>query len=428
MPEIGKLGTTKKQGVQYVFPDGTTFDAPEITAEIISNARYNHLLSKLYRNQEQLIFTKEFTISVKAGRNDEVDEALTEKLLGQLANIDLWMLAQKIWGDVFFYGPGIVNTIFAYEGASYVIKDFRALPAESFSGEGSGDFLLSSLILPGIGLNRKKEIEYWQTQEDGMPEKLDSKSIMMFTDPMAPGIAGTPICLPLIPLISFYKFLINALAQKNNREGIGKVYPKFTGPAQPASSKNGYVSDEEYINMVMSEDDKDQSFALRENMEYVNPYLSDSSIILDSLEFIEKRMMSYFSPADMIAKDGTLIGGSSASELGLVLRYISGWHETIEGWIQQLLTPWLVGNGYNDYYIDVDIPEPEIDTSELDLKRAEVAIKTDNIVSANELRAMLGLPENEKLKEVMIEKAEVATFQEDGCCKDLEELCLKLEN
>lgn len=81
MPEIGKLGTTKKQGVQYVFPDGTTFDAPEITAEIISNARYNHLLSKLYRNQEQLIFTKEFTISVKAGRNDEVDEALTEKLL-----------------------------------------------------------------------------------------------------------------------------------------------------------------------------------------------------------------------------------------------------------------------------------------------------------------------------------------------------------
>lgn len=430
MPEIGKLGTTKKQGVKYVFSDGTSFDAPEITAEIISNARYNHLLSKLYRNQEQLIFTKPFTISVKAGRDDEVDDALTEKLLGELSNIDLWILSKRIFGDVFWFGPGIVNGIFEYEGTSYVIKDFRRLPAESFSGEGSGDFILSSLILPGIGLNREKEVEYWQTQEDGLTEQLDSKSIMMFTDPLAPGIAGTPICLPLISLISFYKFLINALAQKNNREGIGKVYPKFTGPAKDASVKNGNVSDEDYINLVMSEDDKDHSYALRENMDYANPYLSDSSIILDSLEFIEKRMMSYFSPADMIAKDGTLIGGSSASELGLVLRYISGWHETIEGWIQQLLTPWLIGNGYKDYYIDVDIPEPEIDTSELDLKRAEVAIKTSGIVKANDFLRLIGLPEDEKLKDVYIEKekVEVATFQEEGCCKDLEELCLKFEN
>ncbi|MFA6887416.1 MAG: hypothetical protein WCQ65_10660 [Fermentimonas sp.] len=427
--EMNRQGATKEQGVLYTFDGESSYDAPEVTAEILKNIEVNHLVVKVARNQVNLIFTKPFTITVRSSDNDDVDDRITGELNEQLGPIDLWGQEKEAWMDKFLFGANIRNYVYKYEGAKYVIKDIRKLPAGSFTGTGDGDFIITSPILQGIGLNRDKKMEYWQTQEDMIPVKLDEKSIMMFT--AGSGIAGTPIVLPLVPLITFYKWCLNALSQKINREGVGKVYPKLTGPAQAGSRENGGIGDAEYLKLYMEGDSKDESYALRENMDLVDPHLHDSNVIIDAMDMVIKQIFDFFSPADMISKDGTLIGGSSASELGLVLRYISGWHEEIEKDVEALLTPWLLGNGYTGFYIDVDIPEPEIDTSELDLKRAAVAVKTTGKIKANELRAWLGLEELEELKDVFIEKSEdkgeVETFKDD-CCRDLEELCLKFEN
>jgi len=422
MAEMSKLGATKKQGVLYTFDGESTYDTPEITADIISNIRDNHLIAKLFRNQENLIFRNPFTISVKSNETDEIDEQITEELLGQLEPLNPWTLAKQAWGSNFFWGPAIFNPVYAYEGTSYVLKDLRMLPAESFSNVGgTGDYILSSPILPGISLNRDGKIEYWQTQEDGNVVQLDSKSIVMHVCPLSHGIAGTPKVLPLVPLVQFYKWVWNALSQKINREGAAKPYVKLNEKTK--------AGDEDYAVEFLEADSKDESLPLLPSMDLVNPYLHDSDITLDTLKNAEQQIMNFFNPASMIAKDGTLIGGSSRSELDIVMQYISGEHEIIENCMETLLTPWLIGNGYTGYYIDVDIPEPEVDTSELDIKRAAVAMKTKGVVKANELRALLGLPENEDLTDVFIdgESEEAATFMDDGCCQDIEELVKKLE-
>jgi hypothetical protein len=393
-----KALSKQKQGVTYVTHTGT-YNSPELCAETIADySQTNIFYNKVKNSQRHLIFPKPPEITV-TDVDGEVDEELSARLkqISSSKEVNLWAQMQTAWGDVFDYGASLKNPVWGYQGNEYLLKELRHLPAQSFGTIPTADLLVAGEILEGIGVDRiTGELRYFQEDYNGQTKEV--RNVFMVKDPLSQHVAGTPISYPILPILGAIKFSLNAQMQKVNRIGAPVPWVKINEP-QPANQQNGYVSDEEYAQMFLQNASKDVSMPLRDNMELVDPYQGESGSAMETLEFLNKLVADYWSPSSLISKDGTLLGGSSASEMGLLMRYVSSVHEWLENAFEELLQPYLDANGYEGYSIDIEIPEPEIDTSELDRQRAETAGQNcPGGIRANEFRAWLGLPEDENLE------------------------------
>jgi hypothetical protein len=98
------------------------------------------------------------------------------------------------------------------------------------------------------------------------------------------------------------------------------------------------------------------------------------------------------SPASFISKEGTLIGNSSLPEQDLMLQYIEGEHGRIADSFEPFLYQYLEYNEYpEDYTVNIWLPSPNIDRTEMDMKKAETGFRTQ-AMTINERRELLGLP------------------------------------
>lgn len=385
------------EGVSYV--GGTeTYISDDIDAEVI--ARYsvqNFLFARTKSQQMNLIFPNPYTLQVfdKDGNIDEDVTADMQQMCDSKA-VNIWMKMQLTYNDVFEGGASMYNPVWEYENNTYTLKELNHLPWESFASTPLEVLEIASEILTGIGINDKGEMKVYQNDLDGVSQELIN--VVMIKNPLASGVAGTPLCLPILPLIAGSKFALNAQMQKVNRVGAPTPFIKINNP-QPAKPANSNMSDEKYAQMFLENYSKDIIMPLRENMELVDSHMDDNGSALETIEYLNKQIIDFWSPSSMIAKDGTLIGGSSASELGLLMRYVSSVHEWIENPFEELLQIYLDANGYEGYRVEIEIPEPEIDTTELDLKRAELAKNHPDRVKANEWRALMGWPELDELKD-----------------------------
>jgi len=390
MPDKKKIKRgTEESGDIYVSSFGTYYEAPEIDADKLRDFQSNIYVRGLLAKHKNLVFSDKFTLEVKDAKG-ETDEDL-QKTMTQMCeqkNVRLWSKMQAGYIDgVFVYGIGIYNDVWDYEGNEYKLLKLRYLPAYTFRDSSiSGTMKIYSQILQGITLNDKGEIEFWQTDENGIPHQL--KNIFYIKDPTAQGLAGESIVIPLVPIIEMLKFSWDTQMQQVHRTGAKVLFIKVTEP-KPASNKNGGVGDIEYANKILEKWSKDMAFQLRENMELIDPGIKDDSNNLEIIDALHKRIIDYVTPTSFIAREGTTIGGTEKQREEMLLRYIKGIHSWLEDQFEMLLNKYLEYNEYKDYTINIHIPAPSIDRSEIELKQAVEGYKSKSL-TINEIRQRLG--------------------------------------
>lgn len=384
-----KKRKTKEEGVVWLSSAGGYFVEPEITADKLYDLRHNVYGKGLARKQKNLIFTEKFTIEVTDKKGD-TDEDLQNTLTKLSDNTQLWTKMQMTFADVFWYGISIFNPVWNYENESsneYTLRNLRHLPSRSFDTAPFVSTRIWSHVLQGIILNERGETEYWQRQVDtNIPIHIEN--VFSVKEPDSVELAGEPIILPLVPVLEMLKFAWNAQMQRVNRTGAPIILMRITNP-QKASAQNGDIGDVEYGNLFLKHWGKDNAYQLRENMETVDPHITDTSTAIDTIDSLNDMLIDYLSPASFIStKTGQLIGGTDRPQEEILQRYIRGVHNWLEDAFASLLQQYLDYNEYEGYTVRLHIPEPAADRSELKLKQAEIGFKTKSL-SLNEIRERL---------------------------------------
>ena len=388
MPEKPRKGM-KEEGTVYISSVGTYYEAPEIDADKLRDFQSNIYIRGLLAKHKNLIFSDKFTLDVKDSKG-EIDEDL-QKTMTQMCeqkNVRLWSKMQAGYIDgVFMYGIGLYNDVWGYEGNEYKLLKLRYLPAYTFKNAPvSGTIKIYSQILQGITLNDKQEMEFYQTDENGIPQQL--KNVFSIKDPAAQGLVGESVVVPLVPLIEMLKFAWDTQMQQVHRTGAKLLFIKVTEP-KAASNKNGGVGDIDYANGILEKWSKDMAFQLRENMELIDPGIKDDSNNLEIIDALHKMIIDYVTPTSFIAREGATIGGSEKQREEMMLRYIRGIHSWLEDQFELLLSKYLEYNEYKDYTVTIHIPAPSIDRSEIELKQAVEGYKSKSL-TLNEIRKRLG--------------------------------------
>lgn len=410
--------SSKQQGVKYV--SGNDYISSDINADVITRLSVqNALFNRTKTQQMNLIFPNPYTLKV-LNPDDEIDEDLSTKMksMCDAKDVNLWMKMQLTYNDVFEGGAMMSNPVWKYQNNEYTLTELNHLPWQTFASSPGESFVVSSEILTGIGIDDTGQVKFYQKEYDGTINELTN--VVMIKNPITQGVAGTPLCVPIVPLINASTFTWNAQMQKVNRVGAPTPFIKITDP-QPASAKNGNVSDEEYAQMFLKNLSKDIIMPLRGNMDLVDSHMDDNGSALETSEYLDKLIVDYWSPSGMIQSDGNTLGGNTASELGLLMRYVSSVHEWIENPFEELLQIYLEANGYEGYRVEIEIPEPEIDNTEMDLKKAEIALKAPGAVKANVFLELLGLDQLDELNDKFLSDIALPTANPFGSFQNTED-------
>jgi hypothetical protein len=384
-------GTSRgEEGTLYVTSFGKVFVDRKIDADKILKYIDNVYLAGALDKQQRTLFRnkREFEIN-GVGPDGKPDEDLSERLTSmcKAKDVDAWFNAQIAWRESATWGPALFNPVWNWEGNEYVLQRLRHLPSETFNRRGfttgvaSTAFInVANPILPGICLNDKSEMEYWQTQLDSQVKRLTN--VFMMTDPVRAGVlGGRPLIQPIIPVITMIDYCWVGQMQQNNRLGAGGLF--FIKVIKPQKD------DREYAQKIIKNISRGVAYQLRENMEVTNMGLTQTSTALDTIRALDELMGHYFSPASSIStKDGTIIGGSNNSEYELYLSYIEGQQSWVSAAFERMLQPYLDMNGYKGYSIEFALPQPTVDKSELWLKAITTGFDKA-VLNLNERRAIM---------------------------------------
>jgi len=402
-----------QEGVVYLSSTGGIYTASKLDAEKLKNFSKNAYGAGVAGKHRNLIFSEKYYIEVlnpKGEPDPELAQHLTK--MCDSAGVNLWAKMRLAWTDVFWYGMSLFNPVWDYtlvpnphgtgKVTEYRLLKLRHLPAESFATAPYGRMNIYSEILKGVTISPETgEVEYYQTLEnaiDRMPGSgaftsaamLQKKLTHVFTviDPASGELAGTPIIEPIIPFMMMLDFTWQAQMQKVNRIGAPILFLEITDASG---------DDIEYGQKFLANWGKQSGMQIRTNMKLIIPDLKDSSTAIDTINVLCKMVVDYFSPASLISKDGTLIGGSSSSEQELMLSYIRSTHTWIIESFEQLLQTHLEANLYTGYTAKLYIPSPSVDKAEIWIKQA---ITLGRLVDAgvtvahpNEFRDLLEMKE-----------------------------------
>lgn len=385
-----KVVATKESGIVYLSSTGNYFSAPEIDVQKLIDLHSNVYAKGLALKQNNLIYTDKYWLEVlDSDGNQDEDIELDMTKMCEAADVKLWSKIQMADDEQLWCGCGLFNEVWDYIDNVYTLTKLRHLPSSSFgTAPWSGNQEIYSQILQGITLNDKKEIEYWQVNGEGLSDKVEN--VFMVKDPISTELAGEPTILPLVPVISMLKFVWDTQMQQANRTGAKILFIKVTEP-QAASALNGNVSDLDAAKEILQNWGKNSAFPLRGNMEIIDPQIKDDSNNLEIIEALNQMLIDYMSPINFMTagNDSARLGGSDSQRMDLILRYIKSRHSAMEESFEVLLQKYLDVNGYEGYTVKLHIPEPETDTSEIDIKRADTGIRA-KALKINEIRELIG--------------------------------------
>jgi hypothetical protein len=400
--------TTAEQGVIYV-ANPKIWNVSEVTIDKLYNLRSNVYAKGVAKKHRNLILSKAPEIIIYKPNND-IDEKLQTHItrMMEAADVDYVSKIGNAVDEAFFSGIGIFNWVWSkgvegYPANELVLAKLKYLPSHSFNKSppvvtGTGAKRISSRLLPGIIINDKGEIEFWQNDGISMqPTPLNTKGLIWIKDPGSPELEGDAIIKPIAPVIEMLSFTWNSQMQYVNRAGAPPLFIKITNPRE-ANTQNNNLSDEEYAQIILQNWGKDNQYPLRDNYEPIFPNFGSSQPITEIINALHYLMLDYVSPSSMVHKsEGTLIGGSSQSEMELVQAYIEGFHRWLEAGFSRIVQYYLDQNKYVGYKGVVSIPSLSIDRSELKLAQAELGA-TFQVISPNEVRALIdheGLADDE---------------------------------
>lgn len=389
---------TNEEGVTWVSSAGTTYTAPEITADIINDMYDNVYIRKLIADRLNLVFQKEFTVEVMDAKGN-IDKELSLNLLRmcQTEGVDVWDNMKIATIEQFLFGLPIYNPVWGQDvnlnnqNETRLLK-LRHLPSYSFKTAPSGQSDIYSPIMQGVIVDEKGEIQYWQEPEPGKTPDKPLTNAFSVRNPIDRGLAGDPIIVPLVPIIGMIQFLWNTVMVQANRIGSKILFIKITNP-QAASIRNGNVSDVEYANSIIANWQSGVGYILRENFDIVEFNQKDDSNSLETLRVLKELIRDYVSPASLLGGDGgQRIGGNDNAAHELVDNYIIGIHNWLaKGFKHPILTNYLMFNKYEGYTAEFIIPSPMHDTREMDMKRAQTLFMIQS-GKQNEMRGLLGQP------------------------------------
>lgn len=372
-----------RSGNAYLSSTGSMYIEPIISADTLRDYSDNPYFAKILNNQLNLIFTEKYEVTVKKP-NGKADPKLSLYMKNMLDSegVRLWNKMKLDKKDKFTFGISLFNPVWENIEGSFDLVELRRLPPESFSKAPMGVLRTYCDLLPGIIFNEtSEEIEYWQYDAiDGVTTQI--KNIFAITDTDAPFVGGKPTCLPIVPLITMIKFAWNTQMQKCNRIGSPLLFLRITNPKG---------DDVAYGMKLLKMWGKDTAYILRDNMELIDPGIADTATALETIRALEQQIGDFFSPSTLIAKEGTMVSGSSAPEQELLQSYIRGIHSDIEDSWKPLLTRWLEYNGYVDYTVELHIPLPNNGLTALRIQQVDVGFTTQ-CMTINERRENLDLP------------------------------------
>jgi hypothetical protein len=396
-----KVPPAKEEGTIYVASSGGYYEAPKIDTVKITDLIDNIYVQGVIQKQLNLIFQDKYTIEVKDVKNKKVDEEMSNALMDmcETKSVRLWAQMQKAYVSKFLWGIHLVNPIWGVDELAETneirLLQLRHLPSETFKTAPAGEQYTYSQILPGITLDTKNEMVFWQELKPGeTPVQL--KNVFYIKNPSDRGLAGDPIIVPMIPIIEMLKFTWNTEMQQVNRIGAKILFIKVTNP-QPASTRNGNKGDIDYANAIIQNWGKDTAFQLRENMELIDLNLKDDSNNLDIIEALSNIIIGYVSPAEFIGnKNETRIGGNDNAQKELLDNYIKGIHQWLSEQFEMLLMRYLEYNQYTGYSVTIKIPPPMHDSRDEMRKDAEAGFLTQ-VLDQNEIRRLLRHPAKEEV-------------------------------
>ncbi|MFA4971964.1 MAG: hypothetical protein WC683_05075 [bacterium] len=416
MPKKMTAKPTKPVGDYWISSlDGQIYKDQKVDATVIQNARENPYLASVLWQQQTMIFQKNPRIEVYDVEGDTGDTSIGRAL--ERHNKTIKRMAEKVdyknamvlgWQDQATWGPHIVNDYWDYNGSSeIVLKALTRLDPYSFRGRGATFSTVYNPILPGILVNKDKELEFWQTQSDHMVRELDAESITMLTNPLTPELGGRPLIKPLIPITRMISTAWSAQMQQNSILGAGGVF--F------AHVEDGSEADYDLAKKALKNANRGVKYVLPKNITIENLGISTTATALETINALDRFLTQFWSPSKFISKDGTLIGGSSGPEFDLYVSYISAMQAPIETGYAAIFQKYGDKNGWDDRYrVRIVIPEPEPNKSDLFLKAAELGSK-ERRIGTNEFRAILvraGVPQD--LLPALDEKGMVALAEENA--------------
>jgi hypothetical protein len=378
-PTPNKPEERPEEGTIYLDSSGRWYTAPKIDADLINKYRKNIYLKGALDRIQRLLFNKRLIIKA-LNRDGDVDPDLSTTLtkMADAPDVRLWYKLQRVWRNTAEWGPSIHNPVWEYVGNEYRLTKLNILPPESFSSPGGSYAAIRNTILPGIIFNTDtNELEFWQRQSAGKIRQLHN--VTMVTDPLSGEFGGSPLVLPVIPIITMLDFAWGAQMQKVNLLGAGgRFFIKVTNPKK---------DDKAYAQKILRNLSKGTAYQLRENMEVVAPPISETSSAIETIGVLQNLIIDHFSPSSSIRKEGGLIGNNAIAEWQMYQAFISGSHAWLAEAAEMILSDYFAPNAFDGYSVQVEIPLPSLDRSEFLLKALDSA-QTNGRITLAEARSM----------------------------------------
>lgn len=392
---------TQAQGIDYLYENFgilDPWDVGDLNVEKINKFRDNVYAQKISSNLTNQIFQGRpvYNILDPEGNSDEnVAMWFREMLNSEL--VDFEDKLHKTIESWMFFGTFLHSDTIAEEQGKIILKEIRDLPPESFANPGyntgfnsfvSASIIASGKILPGIMRYQDGSVHYWQTQLQNTVELENCQHIK--SPKYSYYIDGVPLLAPLYKLIPKINAAWDQLMQCGNRANC-----LFLRVNRIATMPDNKTSNWTYSNKVLSSYNHNVFFTLPPDVEPVELKGPVSDISIQTIELLTKLIISLYSSSDFVAKEGTLISGSSAGETNLFKNAIIGIQtKLLKAWTP-LLNKILEWNGYVGYSVEIKIPEPKFKNEQLDFQRAQLivqALKEGHVIATeNELRSLLGL-------------------------------------
>lgn len=394
-----------EQGIIYLSNFGNYYRVPKYTTQIIRKYQDNVYSAGIFHKQRHMLFRERYEIIIHDPEGEtDTDECtaiandmvkMLDAVMVQPHTYGLQAAIEMSWSDCFWFGISLFNPVWDWDGNVYTLMKLRHLPADSFGTQPYGRPFLYSDIMQGIVISPYDgSVEYFQTlympQNNAPPgpvvstQFLQTKltNIVTIKDPAFPDLAGKPVMLPIFPLIAMLDFTWQAQVQRVNRIGAPMLFLKIINPQG---------NDIEYGQLLLQNWGKNSGFQLRANFEIVDPGIQDSGSALETIEALNKLITQYFNPANQVQRsENAPLSGASGSEKEMVDDYTRNVHSWLETQWSHILQEYLDVNGYDGYTVEVDIPDPSIDRSTIELQQADKLFTTKTGLP-NEIRKKLGV-------------------------------------
>lgn len=400
-----KAQETQRQGVVWISSGGGIYySAPRYDGEtILELSKHNEQWNRVVKNLLELIFEGKPSIRVvRRDGDDKKDDTIPKlearyKEMLSARRVRFYSKPALTFKDTVEWGGSPYNQVWKWKkggingGSEYVLTELTRLHPKLFTMPPSTRPYIYSEILRGVVPVFDEEerfpgdqgLDFWQTRSvydtalepptssHSLQERLEPENVFFIRNPTSEGPGGSPLLLPLIPIIQMDTFTWQAQIQKVNRIGAPLMFLEIMNPVG---------DDVEYGQRFLENWGKDSAMQKRPNMRLIIPDLHDSSTALDTITMLDRIVLRFITPAAILQKEGAVLGGNAAAELEMVYKYIGTQHEWLRDEWEPFLQKYLDANGWGkDYAVKLDFQTPSINLADLYMKMVRDGFDTQTV-------------------------------------------------